>query len=301
MRELVIGSRGSQLALWQARYIAARLNEVNVATRIEIIRTTGDHLQTASLAQAGGKGLFTKEIEDALLAGTIDLAVHSLKDLPTDTPDGLALAAIPERESPFDAIVGSTLADLSRGARVGTSSGRRAAQLRILRPDLNIEPIRGNVDTRLRKQKSGEFDAILLAEAGLRRLGLEHEVAEVFSADQVCPAPGQGALAVETRDDGDAFEICRVLNHAATEQAVLCERTVLASLGGGCQLPVGAFAKIEAGVIGASAMVVAPDGSRCLRECGAGIEALTVGRLMAERLLARGAAELLTFAAIEVD
>jgi hydroxymethylbilane synthase len=298
VKTLVIGSRGSQLALWQAHHIAGRLQQANVSTRIEIIRTTGDHLQTASLAQAGGKGLFTKEIEDALLAGAIDLAVHSLKDLPTDTPAGLALAAIPERESPLDAIVGSTLAALPEGARVGTSSGRRAAQLRILRPDLRIEPIRGNVDTRLRKQKSGEFHAILLAEAGLRRLGLEHEIAEVFSPAQICPAPGQGALAVETRSESDAFHICRMLNHAATEQSVLCERTVLASLGGGCQLPVGAFAQIASGTVEASAIVVSPDGSRALRESGHGAEACTTGRLIAESLLARGAAELLAYAEV---
>lgn len=293
MTALVIGSRGSQLAVWQARHIAARLQEVNVPTRIEIIRTTGDHLQTASLAQAGGKGLFTKEIEDALLAGSIDLAVHSLKDLPTDTPTGLTLSAIPERESPFDAMVGSTLASLPQGARVGTSSGRRGAQLRILRPDLKIEPIRGNVDTRLRKQKNGEFQAILLAEAGLRRLGLEREIAQVFAPDEICPAPGQGALAVETRVDSEAFRICRVLNHAATEQAVVCERAVLASLGGGCQLPVGAFARIASGIIQASAIVVAPDGSRALRESADGEGAVELGRIMAERLLERGAADLL--------
>ena len=169
---LTIGSRGSQLALWQAHYIAGQLAEAGFDTRIEIIKTTGDHLQTASLTQAGGKGLFTKEIEEALLAGHIDLAVHSLKDLPTESPEGLTIAAVPLRASPFDAIVGERLAELERGARVGTSSPRRGAQLRILRPDLRIEPIRGNVDTRLKKQHSGEFDAILLAAAGLERLGL---------------------------------------------------------------------------------------------------------------------------------
>ncbi len=298
MRTLVIGSRGSQLALWQAHHIAARLKEGGVETRIEIIRTTGDHLQTASLAQSGGKGLFTKEIEDALLDGSIDLAVHSLKDLPTDAPAGLAIAAIPERESPFDAIVGSTLANLPLGARVGTSSNRRGAQLRILRPDLVIHPIRGNVDTRLRKQKSGEFDAILLAAAGLRRLGLEQEIAEVFSAEQICPAPGQGALAVETRADDEAFSVCRTLNHASTEQSVICERTVLAALGGGCQLPVGVFARPG---MQASAIVVAPDGSRFLRESAVHENAIELGHLLAHCLLKRGALDLLAHsAAIEV-
>jgi len=293
MPALVIGSRGSQLALWQAHYVADRLHHIGVSTRIEIIRTTGDHLQTASLSQAGGKGLFTKEIEDALIAGTIDLAVHSLKDLPTDTPGGLALAAIPERDSPYDAIVGSTLANLAPGARVGTSSNRRSAQLRILRPDLDIRPIRGNVETRLRKCKSGEFHAILLATAGLRRLALQHEIAEEFSPDRICPAPGQGALAIETRAHDQAFEICRQLNHGPSEQSVTCERAVLAALGGGCQLPVGAFAQHVGGLLAVTAIVVAPDGSRLLGESATGADPFALGRLIAERLLARGASDLL--------
>jgi hydroxymethylbilane synthase len=304
MTSLTIGSRGSQLALWQANYVAARLQASGVSTHIEIIRTTGDHLQTASLAQAGGKGLFTKEIEDALLAGTIDLAVHSLKDLPTEMPPGLALAAIPERETPFDALCGSTLAALPQGARVGTSSGRRAAQLLILRPDLQIHPIRGNVDTRLRKLKSGEFEAIVLAAAGLRRLGLEHEIAELFAPQQMCPAPGQGALGIQTRTSGDAFEACAILNHVSTELAVLCERTLLAGLGGGCQLPVGAFASVLGEQLQAMAIVVAPDGSRFLRESDVAPihhpvdlgHAADLGRHLSARLLERGAAGLLACA-----
>ena len=192
---LTIGSRGSQLALWQANYIAGQLSAAGFETQIQIIKTTGDHLQTASLTQTGGKGLFTKEIEEALLAGEIDLAVHSLKDLPTESPAGLTIAAVPMRATPFDAIVGERLADLDRGASVGTSSPRRAAQLRLLRPDLHMLPIRGNVDTRLKKRESGEFDAIFLAAAGLERLGLGDDIAEVFAPDQVCPAPGQGRWA----------------------------------------------------------------------------------------------------------
>src|SRR5581483_9904311 len=171
MASLIIGSRGSQLALWQANHIASCLNELGVTSRIEVIKTTGDHLQSASLRQEGGKGLFTKEIEEALLAGSIDVAVHSLKDLPTETREGLSIAAIPERDDPRDAILGCKLGDLVHGARVGTSSGRRAAQIRLLRPHLKLESIRGNVDTRLRKLKKGQYDAILLAVAGLRRLG----------------------------------------------------------------------------------------------------------------------------------
>jgi hydroxymethylbilane synthase len=294
-KTLVIGSRGSQLALWQARHIAARLERAGADTRIEIIRTTGDHLQTASLMQAGGKGLFTKEIEEALLAETIDVAVHSLKDLPTEMPAGLMLAAIPERESPFDAMVGSTLKALRKRARVGTSSARRGAQLSILRPDLVIQPIRGNVDTRLHKLHIGEFDAIVLAAAGLRRLGLQHEIAEVFTAKEICPAPGQGALAVQTRLDDPAAEACRVLHHHASAAAVECERALLAELGGGCQLPVGAFAETSGAQLQLLAMVVAPDGSRWLRESAQGAvdEAESLGRRVAQVLLSRGAAHLL--------
>jgi hydroxymethylbilane synthase len=294
-KTLVIGSRGSQLALWQARHIAARLERAGTDSRIEIIRTTGDHLQTASLMQAGGKGLFTKEIEDALLAETIDVAVHSLKDLPTEMPAGLMLAAIPERESPFDAMVGSTLQALRKQARVGTSSARRGAQLSILRPDLLIQPIRGNVDTRLHKLHIGEFDAIVLAAAGLRRLGLQHQIAEVFTAKQICPAPGQGALAVQTRLHDPAAEACRVLHHQASAAAVQCERALLAELGGGCQLPVGAFAETSGAGLQLLAMVVAPDGSRWLQESANGSvdQPESLGRRVAQVLLSRGAAALL--------
>lgn len=292
---LTIGSRGSHLALWQARHISGLLEQAGVETRIEIIRTTGDHLQTASLIQAGGKGLFTKEIEDALLAGTIDLAVHSLKDLPTETPAGLVIASIPEREDARDAMVGNRLSDLPRGARVGTSSGRRAAQLRVLRPDLTIEPVRGNVDTRLRKLKEGQYDAIVLAAAGLRRLGLEGEIAEILSPEVMCPAAGQGALAIETRAADEAYEICRALNHLQSFYAVSCERAALAALGGGCQLPVGAFAEVIGTALRLTAVVVAPDGSRHLRAHGEAParDGAQLGKRLAEELLTRGAGSIL--------
>src|ERR1700728_3545757 len=294
-RTLTIGSRGSPLALWQARHVAARLDGLGVATRLEIIKTTGDHLQTAPLMQAGGKGLFTKEIEEALLAGAIDLAVHSLKDLPTEMPPGLAIAAIPEREDPRDAMVGGRLDELPQGARVGTSSGRRAAQLRLLRPDLTIESIRGNVDTRLRKVKQGQYDAIVLAAAGLRRLGLAHEIAEIFSPEQICPAPGQGALAIETRERDPAFDICASLNHEPASQAVACERAVLAVLGGGCQLPMGAFAEVHGDSLDAIAVVLSPDGLRHARAKAAGARgaAEQLGRAIAEDLIAQGACSIL--------
>jgi hydroxymethylbilane synthase len=293
---LTIGSRGSQLALWQAQFVAEHLNRRGVTTRIEIIRTTGDHLQTASLVQAGGKGLFTKEIEEALLAGVIDVAVHSFKDLPTETREGLAIAAVPQREDPRDAILGNPLDQVPHGASVGTSSGRRAAQLRILRPDLNVQPIRGNVDTRLRKLKEGQYDAVVLAAAGLRRLGLAHEIAEVFSPERMCPAAGQGALAIQTRESDPAREICAEFNDEPTSQAVTCERTVLAALGGGCQLPVGAFAETIEETLKVIAVVVSPDGTRCLRAHAAGSRHRPeeLGQTVATDLLSRGADNILS-------
>jgi hydroxymethylbilane synthase len=295
-RVLTIGSRGSKLALWQAQFVAAHLERRGVPTRIEIIRTTGDHLQTASLVQAGGKGLFTKEIEEALLAGAIDLAVHSLKDLPTEGQEDLVIAAIPEREDPTDAIVGKTLKNIPPGARVGTSSGRRTAQLRLLRPDLRTQPIRGNIDTRLRKLKEGQYDAIVLAAAGLRRLGLSHEISEVLSPEQMCPAPGQGALAIQTRRDDPAREICAQFNDEPTTQAVTCERTVLAALGGGCQLPVGAFAEAIGETLNVIAVVLSPDGARCLRAqvTGSRWRPEQLGQVVAADLLGRGADKILS-------
>lgn len=292
---LTIGSRGSQLALWQAHHIADCLKALGVETRIEIIRTTGDHLQTASLAQAGGKGLFTKEIEEALLAGNIDLAVHSLKDLPTDSPEGLDIAAIPLRQDPHDALLGHTMAQLPMGARVGTSSQRRSAQLLLLRPDFVIEPIRGNVDTRIRKVKDGQYAASLLAVAGLRRLGLEQEIAQVFTTQEMCPAPGQGALAVQTRTHGEAKDICGQLDHVATRQAVTCERSLLAALGGGCQLPVGALAETDGGVLRVAAIIVSPSGGQVVRanSTGAAAHAVALGEAVAADLLARGGSEIL--------
>lgn len=292
---LTIGSRGSHLALWQAKHVAAQLAELKIGSRIEIIKTTGDHLQTASLLQAGGKGLFTKEIEEALLSGAIDLAVHSLKDLPTENPAGLCIAAIPEREDPRDAMVGQQLNYLPNGARVGTSSGRRAAQLRRLRPDLCVEPIRGNVDTRLRKLKDGQYDAIMLAAAGLRRLGLEHEIAQIFSPEEICPAPGQGALAIQTRVQDDARDICAALDDEATRQCVVCERAVLAHLEAGCQLPVGAFAEVQGNHLSVHAIVISPDGRECLKvqSTGQRSQPERLGQEIAQDLLFRGAKSIL--------
>lgn len=290
---IVIGSRGSQLALWQARQVAARLEQLGEQTRIEIVKTTGDKIADVPLAQAGGKGLFTKEIEEALLAGVIDLAVHSLKDVPAELPAGLALAAFPEREDPRDALIGRTLAELRPGDKVGTGSLRRAAQLHALKRGLAIETLRGNVDTRLRKLDEGQYDAIVLAAAGLRRLGWESRITELLDPSVMCPAPGQGALAIETRDDGAAQQVARKLDHAETRAAVTAERELLAVLEGGCQVPIGAYAHLEGSSIHLRAMVASPDGQRMVRDGLCGQESIALGRELGRRLLAAGAREIL--------
>lgn len=295
---LTIGSRGSQLALWQARWIQARIQGLGLETRLEIIHTTGDKITDVALSKVGTKGLFTKEIEEALLNKTIDLAVHSLKDMPTELPEGLTLAAIPEREDPRDALIGRSLASLSQCAHVGTSSLRRAAQLRAIRPDLEIENIRGNLDTRLRKLDEGKYDAIVLASAGLRRLGWADRITELLSPEVMCPAVGQGALAVETRaDGGEAQQISKSLEHDATRVAVTAERAVLAALGGGCQVPIGAYATVDLGgdLIQLQAIIVSPDGTEIIRKqaSGAVSEAAQMGRQLGEQLLASGGEKIL--------
>jgi hydroxymethylbilane synthase len=293
---IVIGSRGSQLALWQARWVEAQLTALGETCRVEIIRTTGDRIADAPLAKIGGKGLFTKEIEDALLAGAIDVAVHSLKDLPTEMPAGLALPAIPTREDVRDAMVGRTLADLPAGAKVGTSALRRAAQLRARRPDLVIETIRGNLDTRLRKLDEGQFDAVVLAAAGLRRLGWAHRIAELLPEDVICPAVGQGALAIETRDDdGAVTRLVGRLDDPATRAAVMAERALLRALGGGCQAPIGAYGRIADGRLDLYAVIALPDGSRLVRgrRQGAIADAVRTGEDLATELLAAGGREIL--------
>ena len=289
---LVIASRGSQLALWQARWVAAQLTAAGHPCRIEIIKTTGDKITDVPLAKVGTKGLFTKEIEEALLDGRAHLAVHSLKDLPTELPEGLVLAAVPQREDPRDAVVGKKLADLPEGARVGTSSLRRAAQLRQLRPGLQVESVRGNLDTRLRKLDEGQYDAILLAAAGLKRLGWGDRIAEILPPEQMCPAVGQGALAIETRA---GFDGVAMLDHADTHTAVMAERAVLGALGGGCQVPIGAYATVSEGRIHVLAIVAAPDGTQVIRAEaeGAAAQAAQIGASLAADLLQRGARRIL--------
>jgi hydroxymethylbilane synthase len=300
MKTLIIGTRGSKLALWQAHWIVERLGELGRQTRIEIIKTTGDKIFDAPLAQVGAasgtKGVFTKEIEEALLAGEIDLAVHSLKDLPTELPDGLGLGMVPQRADARDAIVGRTPAELECGARVGTSSLRRAAQLRRLRPDLEIGDIRGNVDTRLRKLDEGQFEAILLASAGLHRLGLQDRIAEILEPSTMAPAIGQGALGVEIRTgDDEVAAALAPLEHAATRLAVTAERSLLEALGGGCQVPLGGYAEVEGDRLQLRAVVVSADGERLIEGAGSGAagEAARIGRDTAKLLLERGAAQLI--------
>jgi hydroxymethylbilane synthase len=292
----VIGSRGSKLALWQANHIRARLEALGSECRIEVITTSGDRFQSGPLKEIGNKGLFTKEIEEALLDGRVDLAVHSLKDMPTEIPEGLVIAATPEREDPRDAMVGSKLSDLRAGARVGTGSLRRVAQLYAARPDLDVQPVRGNVDTRLRKLDEGQFEAIVLAAAGLRRLGWADRITELLAPQLMCPAVGQGSLAIETREDGGpAHQVCLRLNHAATYAAITAERAVLSVLGGGCQVPIGAYATVSGDRLHLQAVVSAPDGRTLVRREATGVvrgpEAL--GRDIGRQLLEAGAREIL--------
>jgi hydroxymethylbilane synthase len=280
---IVIGSRGSQLALWQAHHIAALLHQAGVETRLEIIKTTGDKIQDVPLSQVGGKGLFTKEIEEALLDRRIDLAVHSLKDMPSELPEGLTLAAIPEREDPRDALLGAPLKD---NARVGTSSLRRSVQLMSMHRGIAVESLRGNLDTRIRKLDEGQYDTIILAAAGLRRLGWADRISELIPVDVMIPAVGQGALAIETREDSDfAHRLARTLEHKPSRIAVTAERAFLAIFGGGCQVPIGAHAVLDGSQIHLRAFVSEPDGSNVRRGEFTGTDALAVGQKLAHDLL----------------
>ena len=302
MPNLRIGSRGSQLALWQANHIAALLRERGHAVEIEIIHTTGDKITDVALAKVGTKGgltkgIFTKEIEEALAAGRVDLAVHSLKDLPTELPSGFEIAAITEREDPRDAFCSrfyAKLEDLPCGARVGTSSLRRQAQLRAIRSDLDIHPLRGNVDTRLRKLENEEYDAIILASAGLNRLGKTELVKYIIPAEIMCPAAGQGALAVEIRE-GDAAtrELLGFLDDPAARAATTCERALLNRLGGGCQVPIGAFAETRNGTLHLESIVADPNGKKILRDSRDGDDPVKLGTEAGAALLARGGDEIL--------
>ena len=290
---LTIGSRGSQLALWQANHIASRLREHGHDVAIEIIHTTGDKITDVALANVGAKGMFTKEIEEALAARRIDLAVHSLKDLPTDLSSQFEIAAVPAREDPRDALCSTkygSIDELPQSALVGTSSLRREAQLRALRPDIRIHPLRGNVDTRLRKLEAGEYDAIILACSGLRRLDRADAIREVIPVDILCPAAGQGALAIEIRaGDSKVGATLKFLDDVATRAEVECERALLRKLGGGCQVPIGASAKWHDNKLSLRAVVASPDGRTALRESGEGRDPDALGIAVGEAILRKGA------------
>jgi len=294
---LRIGSRGSQLALWQANHIAGRLRANGHEVTIEIIHTTGDKITDVALAKVGTKGMFTKEIEEALAADRIDLAVHSLKDLPTELSEEFEIAAIPEREDPSDTFCSrhySSLEELPKNARVGTSSLRREAQLKALRPDLIVHPLRGNVDTRLRKLESGEYDAIILAAAGLRRLGRTELMRQIIPVKIMCPAAGQGALAIEIRAaDQTVRSAIQFLDDAASRSETDCERALLKKLGGGCQVPIGANAKLQDRVLHLDAVVADPDGKLLLRESVTGDDPIRLGETAGENLFRRGGADIL--------
>lgn len=299
---LVIGTRGSKLALWQAEWIQARLKVIapDLSVTLRTIKTSGDKIVDVPLAAIGGKGLFVKEIEEALLRQEIDLAVHSMKDVPTALPEGLEILCVPEREDPRDALIsreGKTLDGLRQGARVGTSSLRRQAQLLHYRPDLSIQMLRGNLDTRLHKLRDGEYDAIVLAAAGLRRLGWLKEITEYLSPDVSLPAIGQGALGLEGRwSDGFVKDLVRELDHLPSRTAVVAERALLERLEGGCQVPIAAHATITGGTLTMDGLVAAVDGRRLLRERieGPRADAKALGVQLAERLLAKGGDKILS-------
>jgi hydroxymethylbilane synthase len=296
-----IGTRGSPLALVQAELVAAGLRRAwpGLAVELVVIRTSGDRLAQAHLAEVGGKGLFVKEIEEALLAGRVEAAVHSLKDLPSGTPPGLALAAFPPRDEPRDVLVcgrAAAVADLPVAARVGTSSPRRRVQLLARRRDLAVEPIRGNVETRLRKLDEGAYDAIVLAAAGLRRLGIERIDAALLAPEAMLPAVGQGTLAIEIReDDAGTAKLVGILDDARTREATVAERTLLAAMGGTCTTPLAAHAWFEDGRLRLSAFVATPDGSRTLQHAQTLNEGMPadLGQIVADRMLADGAAEII--------
>jgi len=303
---LVIGSRGSKLALWQSEWVKARLEALDpsASVRIEIFKTSGDVMRDVPLASIGGQGAFTKELELALLDRRVDIAAHSLKDLPTIIPEGLAITATPEREDPRDALVlradadahDASLKNLSEGALVGTSSLRRIAQLKHLRPDVRIKDLRGNVDTRLRKLDSGEFDAVILASAGLRRLGFGERISAPIEIEEMLPAVSQGALGLETRsDDTETNAFVSRLDDKETRAAILAERALLRSLGGGCQVPIAAHATVGEGRLRLDGLVASLDGARVLRDSieGDASDAAAVGEALAARMIERGAASLL--------
>jgi len=301
---LRIGTRGSALALWQANHVRERLGQLHgVEAELVRIRTAGDRFQAVSVAQigaeAGTKGVFIKEIEDALLADSVDLAVHSMKDVPTEIPCGLVFPAITEREDARDCLIsrkGQSFKNLPPGSRIGTSSLRRQAQLRHGRQDLDVADLRGNVDTRLAKLAAGEFDAIVLAVAGVSRLGASERIAQILPAEIMLPAVGQGALGIETRaDDQSTSKLVAALDDPETRVCVTAERALLRELEGGCQVPLGAWARLVNGEIHLDACVLSPDGKECLRSDASGpaANAEQIGRQLGQALIGKGADKIL--------
>ena len=297
MRILRIGTRGSLLAKWQAESVRKKLfAATGMEAEIVIIKTSGDKMPQAPLTQIGGKGIFIKELEEALLEESIDLAVHSVKDVPTEIPSRLMFPAVCRRDDVRDCLVGSMLANLRDGARVGTSSLRRQAQLRHLRPDLDLRDLRGNVDTRLRKVESGEYEAVMVAKAGLDRLGLSQRISEILAPDVCMPAVGQGAIALECRlKDTEAGDLVAPLDDAETRAAIIAERALLSALHGGCQVPLGAWARIERGELVLEACVCSVDGSQYIKQraTAPAEQAAQLGEHMARVLVEAGAQSIL--------
>jgi len=298
VKQIKIGTRGSKLALQQSAWVRKRIAERHPGLSIEVVRikTTGDKITDVPLAQVGGKGLFVKEIEEALLRGDIDLAVHSMKDVPTDLPSGLHLGAITEREDPRDVLIsreGQRLKQLPVGARIGTSSLRRKAQLLAINPQWEIIPLRGNLDTRIRRLETAGLDAVIVAAAGVRRMGLEQKVTEPLPFTTMLPAVGQGALGIECREEGGINELIAFLRHAESTMAVQGERAFLRRLGGGCQVPIAAYGKVERGRLLLRGLVARLDGSQLFRAEAQGDDPESVGKQVAEDLLVQGAEEVL--------
>ena len=300
MHQLRIATRRSALALWQAEHVAAALRSAHAGVEVVLVKvlTQGDRIQDRPLAEVGGKGLFVKELEVAIANGEADLAVHSMKDVPADLPEGFVIAAALERADPRDAFVSlrhASFAALPRGARVGTSSPRRQCILKAARPDLEITPLRGNVDTRLARLERGDLDAIILAAAGLTRLGLAARITEYLDPDVALPAVGQGIVGIECRSDPAVLALVGVLEHAPTRQRLSAERAFAARLEGSCQSPIAGYATLAGERIHLRGLVGAPDGTRVFRDAidGAAAHAAQLGTALAERLLAAGAAGLL--------
>jgi len=300
-QKICIGTRGSKLALWQANFIKSEIENLfsDLKAELKIIKTTGDRITDRPLAMVGGKGLFVKEIENALLNNEIDLAVHSMKDMPGELPEGLVIGAIPERENPFDVLIAKDnrlLADYKKKFKIGTSSLRRASQIKHIRPDLIIESIRGNLDTRIRKLKSGEYDAIILAAAGLRRLGQENEITQYLDEKEMLPAVGQGALCIETRQNDDAVAlVMEKLDHFDTRICVTGERAFLKQIEGSCHIPVACFAKIVNNKIVLTALVASEDGRELIKEqvVSPFDQVKNSGKALADKLLEKGGRKIL--------